>query len=414
MGYKVLWIDDDYSIVDAYQTIAEEEYNIDLIHMGNWEDGKKYLIDNFNEISAIIFDANCKLKPDGVIEGNIFLATVTLELQQLFGERNNVIPWYILSAGRGEDFEPITRCVTAARKSFNDDWGEAIFLKDAIEESDENPLFKQICKVGATQEQNIILYRHHDTFQYLGKKDYLSINARIKMLDVLTNLYHPTDNLDIEKCGNSMRKIIEFLFKHARVTGILPDAFFDSKGAPNIAESMCFLCGKPANSVKMRLWDKENNKSYSLFSQSEYHQFCTVLEFTNKSSHALEDFLTKDLCLGIALILCHLITVYGKFIDSHKDIHSIREMWTTVEGDKPTSKNHNNGKNDKLINHTVEGCVQYSSGLYHIGDVKVPLKYRDYYGTSKLFRIEIVLKNEDKTKDKFPYYTLEKNIIEIK
>lgn len=156
MGYKVLWIDDDYSIVDAYQTIAEEEYNIDLIHMGNWEDGKKYLIDNFNEISAIIFDANCKLKPDGVIEGNIFLATVTLELQQLFGERNNVIPWYILSAGRGEDFEPITRCVTAARKSFNDDWGEAIFLKDAIEESDENPLFKQICKVGATQEQNII------------------------------------------------------------------------------------------------------------------------------------------------------------------------------------------------------------------------------------------------------------------
>jgi hypothetical protein len=51
MGYKVLWIDDDYSIVDAYQTIAEEEYNIDLIHMGNWEDGKKYLTDNFNEIT---------------------------------------------------------------------------------------------------------------------------------------------------------------------------------------------------------------------------------------------------------------------------------------------------------------------------------------------------------------------------
>ena len=138
MEYKVLWIDDDYSIVDAYQTDAEDGYSIDLIHKGNWEDGKKYLIENFNEITAIILDANCKIKSDGVTEGNIFLATVTPELQQLFGERNNSIPWYILSAGRGEDFEPITRCVTAARKSFNEEWGEAIFFKDAIEESDEN------------------------------------------------------------------------------------------------------------------------------------------------------------------------------------------------------------------------------------------------------------------------------------
>ena len=70
---------------------------------------------------------------------------MTIELQQLFGERNNSKPWYILSAGRGEDFEPITRCVTAARKEFIEEWGEAIYLKDAIEESDENPLFKQIC-----------------------------------------------------------------------------------------------------------------------------------------------------------------------------------------------------------------------------------------------------------------------------
>ena len=62
MWFNVLWIEDDYSIVDAYQTIAEEEYNIDLIHRGNWEDGKKYLIENFNEITAIILDANCKLK----------------------------------------------------------------------------------------------------------------------------------------------------------------------------------------------------------------------------------------------------------------------------------------------------------------------------------------------------------------
>ena len=330
MEYKVLWIDDDYSIVDAYQTIAEEEYDIDLIHKGNWEDGKKYLIENFNEITAIILDANCKLKSEGVIEGNIFLATVTPELQRLFGERNNSIPWYILSAGRGDDFEPITRCVTAARKEFDEDWGEAIFLKDAIEESDENPLFKQICEVGAKQEQNIVLHRHHDTFKYLGKKDYINQEARVYMLEILTQLYHPSNTLNIKDCGTKMRKIMEHLFRHANATGILPDAFLEKKDTPNLADSMYFLCGRTANNIKMRLLDKKTNRSFTLFNESEYHLFQGVLNFANKWSHTPDEKLTKELCFGMALTLCHLIKSYGQFIDTHKDIKSIQQMWTKV------------------------------------------------------------------------------------
>lgn len=338
MEYKVLWIDDDFSIVGSYQTIAEEEYNIDLIHKSNWADGKKYLTENFDEITAIILDANCKLKSDGIIEGNIFLATVTPELQQLFGERNNSIPWYILSAGKGDDFEPITRCVTAARKDFIEDWGEAIFLKDAIEESDENPLFKQICKVGAKQEQNIVLHRHHNTFKYLGKKDYINQEARVLMLDVLSKLYHPSKTLDIKMCANEMRQTIEHIFRHANAIGILPDEFFERKNVPNLTESMCFLCGKPANSIKLKLWNKDNNCPYSIFNVSEYFQFNTVLSFAQKYSHTTKDFLTKELCFGMALILCHLITAYGQFIDTHKDIKSIREMWTKVEDGDDNSK----------------------------------------------------------------------------
>jgi hypothetical protein len=94
---------------------------------------------------------------------------------------------------------------------------------------------------------------------------------------------------------------------------------------------MCFLCGKPANSIKLKLWDKHNNRPYSIFNMSEYFQFNTVLSFAQKYSHTTKDFLTKELCFGMALILCHLITVYGQFIDTHKDIKSIREMWTKVE-----------------------------------------------------------------------------------
>ena len=413
MEYTVLWVDDDRSIVDAYQTLAEYK-DIDLVHKDNWEDGKAYLKDNFDEVTAIILDANCKLSHHGVIQGDRFLGTVTAELQQLFAERQNAIPWYILSAGTMSDFGAITKCVTASRESYNDIWGKAIFLKDDIENDEENPLFEQICKVGSNKEENIVLFRHQDTFKYLGKKDYINQEARTLMLDVLSKLYHLSTTLDIKLCANEIRQTLEHIFRHANAIGILPDEFFERKNVPNLTESMCFLCGRPANSLKLKLWDATNNRSYSLFNESEYFQFNTVLSFAQKYSHTTEDILSKELCFGIALILCHIITAYGRFIDTHKDIKSIQQMWTKVEDDKSTVKSQINPKSYQLINHIVEGCIQYSNGVYHIEDVKVPLKFKDYYGSSRLFRIEKVMMNENKTKDRFPYYTVERYIIEIK
>ena len=52
----VLWIDDDHSIVKAYQTLAEFK-DIDLIHKDNWEDGKQYLLENFTEITAAMMES---------------------------------------------------------------------------------------------------------------------------------------------------------------------------------------------------------------------------------------------------------------------------------------------------------------------------------------------------------------------
>lgn len=58
--YKVLWIDDDPAIIEAYQ-IKAEDYNIDLCPVNNWEDAEKLLKENFEDYSAIILDAECKM-----------------------------------------------------------------------------------------------------------------------------------------------------------------------------------------------------------------------------------------------------------------------------------------------------------------------------------------------------------------
>ena len=426
MEYTVLWIDDDHSIVDAYQTLAEYR-DIDLIHKDNWKDGKIYLEENFDDITAIVLDANCKLSHDGVVQGDLFLGVVIAELQQLFGERQNAIPWYILSAGTMDNFGAITKCVTASREYFNDAWGNAVFLKDDIESDEENPLFDLICKVGSEKENNIVLHRHQNAFKYLGKKDYICQEARVLMLDILTKLYNPANTLDMKGCGNKMRQTIEYIFRHANKVGILPNEFFEKKDTPNLQESMCFLCGRPANSTKLKLWDKANNSPFYVFNEGEYYQFSTVLNFTQKYSHTHKDSLTKELCFGMALLLCHLINSYGRFIDTHKDIKVIQGMWTKVEDSSPHSKAptaHSSEKTkqgsgskeseNKLINHIVEGCIECTDGTYHIGDVKVPAIYKEYFGTTTKFRIEIVLNNNSSKKDKFPYFTPLRNITEIK
>lgn len=59
--YKVLWVEDDLSIIQGYQIIAESK-DIELDVATNWEEAEEKLRINFKEYSAIILDAQCKIK----------------------------------------------------------------------------------------------------------------------------------------------------------------------------------------------------------------------------------------------------------------------------------------------------------------------------------------------------------------
>ena len=56
--YKVLWVDDDLSIIDSFMTLAEEEYDISMDIASDWQTEEMKLKINFDEYSAIILDAN--------------------------------------------------------------------------------------------------------------------------------------------------------------------------------------------------------------------------------------------------------------------------------------------------------------------------------------------------------------------
>ena len=189
--YKVLWVDDDPNIVEGYR-LAAGKRNIILLHALHWADAQVILEKEFDELTAIILDANCKWDAKSSIYGD-FLRDVLSQLNKRQGKADRYIPWYILSAGTMEKFDEVVgHAIDRERKEMEPEWGQTLYLKDQIKSAGKNnPLFDNIRMVGSRRSSNIILYRHRSAFQYLGDGSYFSSEARHIMLKVLSAMYYP-------------------------------------------------------------------------------------------------------------------------------------------------------------------------------------------------------------------------------
>ena len=128
--YKVLWVDDEDAIVLGTQQNADE-YGIELDRYSNWQDAEVALRTKFEDYSAIILDANCKLSQDKNITGT-FINVVLHAIGQICGEKQKFIPWYILSAGTAENF---SFTISGAEQSHNTkEWGQMWYKKDVSDD----------------------------------------------------------------------------------------------------------------------------------------------------------------------------------------------------------------------------------------------------------------------------------------
>ena len=82
--YKVLWVDDDPNIVEGYR-LAAGKRNIILLHALHWADAQVILEKEFDELTAIILDANCKWDSKSSIYGD-FLRDVLSQLNKRQGK----------------------------------------------------------------------------------------------------------------------------------------------------------------------------------------------------------------------------------------------------------------------------------------------------------------------------------------
>lgn len=346
--YKVLWIDDQPELVEGYQFWAGLR-NIELIHRESWADAIPVLEKDFNELTAIILDANCKFNTSDKSLDERFLSDVLQQLIGMFSDQKRFIPWYILSAGTMSNFSFITNMVISReRRELEKDWGATIYLKTDFENQGENsPLFDNIRRVGDSQSNNSVLYRHREVFKYMGTDALIGVDARRIMLKALAVLYYPEENINYEFAGNPIRKVVEYMFKAAHKNGLLTDDFLDKKGFIIIWDSMQYLCGMEPTNIPFRFGRKGTKKDYSdnegVLPTTCYNTFRGLLNYVNVDSHIIGeeddspykiDAESKDLFFSYVLFLCHIITCFGKYVEQHPNIEENKAKCTAIQGKK--------------------------------------------------------------------------------
>ncbi len=409
--YKVLWVEDDQSIVQGYQIRAEEK-NLDLEVATNWEEAKEKLLINFNEYSAIILDAQCRIKKSSGAPSHLFLGEVSDSLSRICGEKRKYIPWYVLSAGTMEKFDVILELINnEERQSFNEQWGPLLYNKTdkrivyGREMDDVDVLFDNINRVASNIGINTVLFRHADVFKYLGEGKIIEHpQAKRYILKMLSALYYPEENINFEYEGNPLRKVIEYLFRSANKYGLLPDVCFDTKGGVNLTNSSKFMAGLDADAYegtnKYQIRYGVAGKD-SIFDKEISNFVKGILDFSNSNSHTtdnepyiIEDD-KKEMFFAYLLQLCHVIKWFGRYVESHSDVEYNKSLFRKIETDNTIdNKSQYEGK--------VFLPEKDDEGYWHCGECWVVIPYGQSGTMMKLRNISP--NTNPKTKSKYPYF----------
>ncbi len=343
--YKVLWVDDltgpqDAIFAAGFEIVADDK-GIDLISFTNWEEAEVELKKNFKSYSAIILDANCKYRKFDSKTDEFFIPAVVTSLARIFGEKRQVIPWYILSAGTMSKFDDIVQIAQRDHAAHQEEWGNLVYLKDALEDSPNSAyvMLDNIVKVAKNQNANIIAFNFQNVFKYLGEDKLICKEARTIMMDMLCAFYYPAEYWQFKYEGNPLRKVMEYIFRAAYNYGLLPLECFERDNQLNLLESNRYMSGLETKHSRLRY----GNNGDSIFSKSIGDIALQILNFTNADSHTNEEHPytiddkdleisenEKELFFSYVLQLCHVIKSFGAFVDTHSDKEANKRMKKVV------------------------------------------------------------------------------------
>lgn len=400
---NVLWVEDKVNLHQSFSMEAKRDpYYLKLMPYSCWEDAEKVLVENYDDITAIILDAKCKYKNGDPDDTLLFLPNVLARLGELALLKKRTIPWFILSAGDGGDSGEVGRLDwTKARRLEWDDWKDDFYKKSI----DRPALFARIRKLAAVSNEiqiKTILYK--PVFEALnGMEGFDQRIAKSSLTDVLTALHFPLDNLDFKASlyYNQLRQVLECLFRACNKVGLVPDQCIE-KGQVNLHQSYMYVAGKEAKYAGVVYNGAAGEKIATAHIASE---ISSILYLGNNKSHTveldendqlmMEEFFrtnnSKYIIFSLALQMCDVIVWLKNYIADHNDKEVNLGKCKLIDQDEKSK---------------YEGREFYpemdENRYWHCGDCSVPIRS---IHVGKKIRLRDVADNTDpRTKQQYKYF----------
>lgn len=408
---KVLWVDNNVKLRKS--PLLE----VEITQRRCWEDTERLLSnrDDFSQWSAIVLGPDISLK-ESTSEGSNALFVIYYDLGRYFSDNNSDIPWYVIAKGGDEFLPTISDILNKNRKP---DWGKLIY-NDNNEQI--TSMFETIQKVAPFKSRNRVIHQYNKVFEVI--REYFEPQSEKILIDILSALHHPEDNKEFKPVlyYNSLRQMVEYLFRAANKLGLLPDIFFDKRTGKilNVHQASLYLAGKSEESSPARY----GNEGEYVFPSGISNTVKNILNITNSHSHTTEidkkneaellayysETHSPNLLFGYALQLCEVIIWFGNYAKSHSDKD------VNLEKCKVLKKETGSMLEQKPLIEEYEGKTllleKDDNGNLHCHYCMVSF-VQHKSKVNKMVRLRKVVKNTNpKAKDKYPFFANEVVVVD--
>lgn len=402
--YNVIWIDDEWDTIgNAFMLICEKRHKIHIKAFKTRREGMEALEQNLKFWDAVILDAkafnNSSSNEVASVDGLFAARDRLLELRQ-----RRYVPFFIFT--RQPDLFKDEMFEKAVGKFYKKDAeGQTALIAAIKDEVRKSP-------------------RHQLRVQYHSALDRLysiDIESGENILNIIEAMHNFQDHTDFEPVDHytKLRIVLEWNYKEAIKHGIIPDACIED-GIVNLNQCCCYLSGMNCDHVHIRYGD-ESKKEHIVPKHIKDMMFL-ILNLGNIKSHSarlpksdidrLERYLRDEvnnslyLIFSLAMQICEITMWLGRYIDEHPNKDENLKKCTKIEVQD---------QNDKENNIELCGVIEMHKGVYHIGS-KICLnpefvKHKGWLG-KKVKIIKYNENNNDKTKELYPYFASNIQLIE--
>lgn len=332
---KVLWLDDDPTIVEEFKDMAHQ-WGIKVTHFESWDECEDVLRDHLHEWDAVILDANCKFHAnDTDYNVNTFLSAAISRIERIcYKNKVNTIPWYVLTEGTGSTITFLEESLRNMERL----WENSMESKSYYLKSEKALLLDRIVAQRTHSIQYKMESQYHDVFKAI--KDCGLEQTRDYMIKLLRPMYDGTSAEDYNNRLVNARKMLEAIFTDMIVRGLLPESLRTSpvRGA-NLSWSSLILAGEEKEiertpKLKGLGISRQNCKGYGAYSKLMAYNVKSIIFAAGSNEHDqriagsngkrtvdMDDYLkdvnhSSHLIQSYALQMCDIILWYRNFLNS--------------------------------------------------------------------------------------------------